>query len=1673
MNNRRYENLDTIYHSLSSKVMRGKECDTDRPVVLKTGGQEQMTPESMERLKHEYQVMQQVDSSHVVKALGETTIGGRYYLVEEYCPGVTLSRMLKQGALDMPVFYRIAEQLVQGLRDLHESNIIHKDVNPSNIIYDAESGRAVFLDFGISSVFSHEKTTGARFDNIEGTLRYIAPEQTGRVNAELDYRADFYSLGSTFYEMLTGHCPFEAETPAEMVFAHIAKQPPDLCALLPGIPPMLASVINKLLSKMAKDRYVSCDGLLYDLERCRTEQEFVLGERDFSRRFEFTHQLYGREAEIVQLKDDYKEAASGSKILVSISGYSGIGKTSLVNRIQEEALAGNGMFLQGKFDQYHSNVPYFAFFEAIKQFCSQILLETEESVREWKVKLSETLGNEAVLLTGKVAELSLLTEADPAPEEMGPLEERTRFKAVLEKFLSLLASPEHPLALFLDDVHRADLGSLEMLEEIFKNEELGHLMVVVCYRENEVSDGHPLIRSLDRIAQRGGRVTQIHLKGLETWSTAQMLAGIFRTEVERTSGLAEIIYKKTKGNPFYIRQFLRLCHTNGYLDLDMDTGVWSWDEAGIKSCPAQENVVDFLLGHMDQFSEETLSLLSVGACVGQSFSAEDLAAVCGLPESEIDRRLVVAVGQEAVIPIGKNVKTCRQTRYQFAHDRFQQVFYTVLSRKERAGIHYRLGKRCEEKAVLEGDSDERLFEIADHYARGIEEAADRNESRRIQELLLKAAVRCGLVSAFDTAARYLELILSQPELEQSENRGFLIRTYMEYHTVLCNLVKVSECDRIYGLLCDMVKHPAELVDSCCMQISSLCNRGEYEDAFRIGLTLLEQMGVSFPHQDFEATMEREIALFYQEQEALGDGGIRNLSEAKGPLERGIGKLLCRIYGPFFFYKPHHSYWTVIAAARRMLRYGYTPHTLQMYSNLMMLLGEVRRDYRTSYEAARTAMQLAEKHQYREVIYSMYCMFALHSCHWFEDISNGIPYAKESVRGNIQMGDFEYASYGYYGLIMASVDHSSHVDELWHEVEPALKFAEKTGNLHALGTFYSFRQLCMSLRGKLSYTGSFDGDGFSEQEHLEQFGHNLQAVSYYYVIRALAAVIYEDYRTACRLCRDAVPIMSHVSGFYNVALHNFLYSLSICQVLETDEYRDRQEERQELLQVLKDNQDWLKKRSEDAYCNFGHLYLLIEAEQKAVCGCIGEALKLYEWAMETAGKHNRSLHHAIICGVTAQRYRRIGIKSVYRHYLRNTYRLYSVWGAEGKCARMRQDYPELAGIWKSEESRQTTLSEESIQTTTSLDMRSVLKASQAISEELELEGILEKLIYSLLECSGAQHIYYIDRVNSRYEIQAEGHSGLKDACIIFKRPAEGRELPLSIVSFVERTLETVILDDAESSRIYGKDVHIKEKHCKSVLCMPILSKGEMKGILYLENNLAAGVFDQRRKENLLPIAAQLAISLENAYLYEHLRYLVDERTKALKEEIKVRKKAEKKLERMANYDSLTGLPNRRLFYEILSQSLLEAETGRKKLAVLYMDLDGFKEINDTYGHDKGDLVLTEAARRLCHAVRGSDTVSRIGGDEFVLLLNGIADEDEIRHVCMRILNEIRQPFLILEDQSVQITVSIGISVYPQDGQDEKSLLTQADQAMYCVKKSEKDYYSFAGDRGKDDSLSWKE
>jgi len=172
----------------------------------------------------------------------------------------------------------------------------------------------------------------------------------------------------------------------------------------------------------------------------------------------------------------------------------------------------------------------------------------------------------------------------------------------------------------------------------------------------------------------------------------------------------------------------------------------------------------------------------------------------------------------------------------------------------------------------------------------------------------------------------------------------------------------------------------------------------------------------------------------------------------------------------------------------------------------------------------------------------------------------------------------------------------------------------------------------------------------------------------------------------------------------------------------------------------------------------------------------------------------------------------------------------------------------------------------------------------------------------------------------------------------------------------------------------------------------------------------------------------------------------------------RKQAEEKIQQMAYHDSLTGLPNRKLFSDRLGIALAQAQRNQKGVALIMLDLDNFKDVNDTLGHDVGDLLLKATAERLSAALRESDTVARFGGDEFALILSDLKGIEDALQVAQKIVDGFRKPFLIDIHQLI-VTTSIGIAVYPNDGTDEGILLKNADQAMYQAKQTGRDRYQF--------------
>ena len=1665
-----YSILECVHNSGNSLLYKATDTLTGELVILKTIRLDSMDARNLAKLQHEQAILLKLASASVPEAVDLVRIDDGFFLVLKYYSGITLSEYIKERKISIKEFLHLARKIVSALSDVHTAGIIHKDINPANILYDHQSRNVTIIDFGNSTEFSYENPLNIELEASEGKLCYISPEQTGRMNRAMDFRTDFYSLGVTFFEMLCGIRPFESDSPTELIYAHVAKISPSAKKINPDVPEMISRIIDKLMAKMPEDRYLSSDGILFDLNRCLTEweaqggiQEFELGVGDFSSHLEILHKLYGREKEISSLEEAYQSILKGGKSFILIGGSSGIGKSSLVGELHRLIAKSDGLFISGKYDQYHRNIPYYALFQAIGNFCDIIFAENEKNIAAWKERITAALGEDGRLLSEKVPKLALLSDPLPELPALSPIEEGTRFHAVVQKLLTIIASPLHPLVVFIDDIHLIN-GPLDILEEILGNADVGGLLIISCYRDNEVDDSHPLIHSMNKMLSRKANIQQLLLSGLSPVSVVQILADALHHTSDDVRELAEIIYGKTLGNPFYIRQFISLCHMNEYIYFDRESRFWMWDLQAVKSCPAEENVIDFLIRNLDQLSLDTIGLLSLGACIGHNFSEETLGVLSGKGPEEIEKELKHAVSLEIIYSVQNTENGRVQKTFQFSHDRFQQAFYTVMPELERSRVHYELARYYQDARIDAGSSLEKQFLVADNYSKAFSIIDVPAEKRVVAGILYQAACSASLFSSYDTAVRYLEQIIeSIPEI-QCKGDTFEFSVFSAYHAALCNLSRYADADAVYVLLQNLAPEPISLTDSCCLQAVGLSNRGRYKDAFMLGVDLLDNLGFFFSEEDLLNTIISEIDNFYEDLRKNNYIGIYGKEEADDPKEFAIEKLLNRITAAGFFCDPLFSCWAIMTNARRILENGFTSNGLQLYADLTLVLTPFRNDYKLSYTAACKAKNLAEKNGYKHELFRIYHVFSLFSCHWFEDVSNSIPYARESYKGNAAVGDFEFACFSYFTTQQAVLETCQSVGELSAEAEAALASAVKTGNHHAHASYVSYAQLCKALAGKTKTYGSFDDSDFSEVEHLEKIQGNQMAQCYFYILRALSAVIYSDYDTAYELSVKVDPLMPAITGFYPMVTHNFIYSFSICRRMGT--HACSEEEKMELLAVLENNQKWLGERAADAPMNFLHLYDFIETEKTIHSGLPAESAVLYEKAITEAESNNRPYHYALICEAAAQHLFKLNAPQTAANFMRKAYSAYLSWNAEGKIEQLRQQYHNYLTLDHTGAKGNAGTHADGQSTSTgylhgmSIDFAALIKASQAISGEMQVEAILDKLMNVLQENAGAQDIYYLTLGNGGYSIIAEGHSEGKNTSYGKERPADAGSISLNVLNYVDRTHETVVLNNAAASGIFITDEHISSRNSRSVMCMPVISKGELKGVLYLENDLIEGAFDKHRIEALKTIASQLAISLENAYLYSNLQYMVSERTRELSEEIGIRRNAETSLEHLVNHDSLTNLPNRRMFHEHLEHAIEAAALDKSIIAVLFIDLDGFKNINDRYGHDKGDIVLVNVAQRFLDTVRSCDMVSRMGGDEFLLVIENVKSMEELEKVCERIIAAVKEPIIIDETgTTATVTSSIGISLSNHDGSTAEDLITNSDKAMYIAKNKGKNQYVF--------------
>ena len=1455
----KYKIIEQVYSSPNSILYTAVDTESnDKSVVMKTINTSLYNNEiKLAKLRNEYKLLLQISSDFVVRALDYVHHEGSEFFVMESNGGKSLYHYINTHKITMEHFFTLAIQIVRGLEDIHSQGIIHKDINPSNIIYNPKTQSVEIIDFGNSSEFSYEKPQEIQLN--AGTLKYISPEQTQRVNRSIDFRTDFYSLGVTFYEMLCGRLPFVSDSPTELIYAHIAKTPQPVSEINPKVPVMVSQITSKLMEKMPEDRYSSAAGIRHDLEKCLHSlrekgsiAEFELGSGDHPGRFEISKKIYGRENELSELLMIYDDFLEKGKCFVTIGGYSGTGKTSLVNQLQKRIAYTNGILISGKIDQYQRNVPCYAFFKAIEQLCDYILSESESVLLSWKSRLSAALEIDGKLLTDKVPKLEYLVGKQPEIQQLSLIEEQVRFKNVLQRVLQAAASIEYPLVLFLDDIHIADLGTLEILHEIMLNDSITGLFIIACYRDNEVDKSHQLIHTLEKINLHGGNTHHIELKGLSPEDISQLIADSLHCEKSDSSQLADVVYEKTLGNPFYIIQLLKHCYAERIITFSPKRNRFVWQMERIKNLPFRENVVDFLIHNIALFSPETVELLSYGACIGQSFDIDALVYLTKKDENTIIELLKPTVASEIIRPFG----AC----FDFCHDRFQQAYYTVMPEDQKSNANLDIARFYEHRNSDGDVSAEQLLNIAEHYSKAVSVIDSKPERMRVAGIILDAGRLSGRLSAFDTALRFIEGIISGLSDLFTDNRDFHFNVYCEYHLALCNLAKYVEADAAYEVLVKLTDDLPRLTESCCIQAVSYSNRGNYDAGINLVFEMLATYGITRPTENLEDVINHQIDEFYKDLQDENFNGLESVSETDDSIQSAVYKLFTRVNATCFFRNPLDTYWITITGARFIFKHGYTVDGLNLYGYIGFPLIAFRGDHRTGYQEAKLCIAKMEECKYHNALGRNLLIFSLHFIHWMEDLKNSIPYAHESFKRNLEIGDMEYACFAYYTTLTALLETADNLDDLKLEGESAIAFAKKTGNNHSLQTFINFKQFYKAMKGETCEAGSFDDDNFISAAFIEKNTqtNNMMALCFHYTLRALSALIYSDYDTAFELTEAAVPIISFVDAFYVSAQHNFLHSLSICKKIASMEPENSEKNR--LTEVLKRNQQWLSNRVKDAPVNFSYLHTAIEAEIKALDQNISEAIVLYNKAIKEVKKSGRLSYYALLSELIVPYYMQINAQDTAAHHLQNAYIAFSMRGAGGKSEQMRNKYNELFSLFHIDNKLRSLSASKS-----SDDIDSASTTTPTINDEIY--SVIERLLVTLLETSGAQNVYFTNKQGGSFEVLAEGHIFGNDINISLVPQSADNNLPLKVLNYVDRIKECIVLDSASDSSQFGTDDYFKSNACKSVMCFPVMDKNDDKGIVYLDNNLIAGAFDIDRFKILNIIALQLAVSLENTDVHE--------------------------------------------------------------------------------------------------------------------------------------------------------------------------------------------------------------
>jgi PAS domain S-box-containing protein len=1454
--------LEVLRKDKEFSLFRGKSEDHTSQILILSPVVEHPAPESLKRLEYEYSLREELNPAWAARPMAMARHWNRPVLALEDPGGVPIGQLLDQPQ-DLAFSLLVGIRLAIAIDRLHQHGIIHKDIKPANVLVNSVTGQCWLMGFGIASRLPRERQAPEPPEFIGGTLAYMAPEQTGRMNRSIDSRSDLYALGVTLYEMLTGSLPFTASDPMGWVHCHIARVPVAPSRRRGEIPEQLSAIILKLLAKAPEDRYQTAAGLEADLQHClSTLQErgridsFPVGARDVPKRVMIPEKLYGREKEVERLVAAFdRVVGQGGAEMILVSGYSGIGKSSVVNELHKALVPPRGLFAAGKFDQYKRDIPYATLAQAFQTLIRQILGRSESEIAHWRDVLREALGSNGQLIVNLIPEIELIIGAQPPVAELPSQEAQTRFQSLFRRFLGVFASPEHPLALFLDDLQWLDAATLKLLEYLVTEPEVRHVIFIGAYRNNEVDLAHPLTRTLESLHAGGARIQNIILQPLTQNDVACLVSDSLRCELEHVKSLAALVFEKTGGNPFFTIQFITELEEEGLLALEPSTAIWRWDVDRIRAKGYTGNVVDLMVGKLNRFPEATQESLKQLACLGNRAEFDLLRTVYADAKDEMHDRLWEAVRAGLIFR--------SENSYRFLHDRVQEAAYSLIPQELRAQTHLRIGRILAESTPAER-LVETIFDIVNQLNRGSVLITNVSERERAASLNLIAGQRAKASTAYGSALTYLHAgrsLLSEKTWERNYDLIFSIESLMADCELLT--VEMHAAERRLTKLAERAKGSHDFAVVTRLQLTLYTALDRSDRAIEVFLGYLRRHGTDWSQHPTRDDVMGEYNRIWSLVANRQIEDLVDLPLIDDPDVLDMLDVFTEIVHPAMFFDENLSTLVVCRMACLCLEHGNCDASCFGYVWFGMFAGPRFNNYKDGFRFGQLGYDLVEKRNLRRYQARTYISFGTLTP-WAKHAAAGRDLVRRAFDVAYRTGDLTFSAYSWHELITNYLFVGDHLPEVQSEAEKGLAFVKKAGFGLVAENCGAQLGLIRTLRGLTSTFGCFDDWDYSESNTEQRLASNstLALAEFFYWTRKLQGRFFAgDYATAVDASQQAHRLLWPAASQVETGDFRFYAALARAAAWNSASSEDRQRH----FAALIDHYQQLKIWERHCPANFENRTALVSAEIARIEGRILDAEQRYEAAIRSA-QANDFVHNEAICHELAGRfYRARGFDTIAQAYLRKARYCYLRWGADGKVRQLDGFYPQLR------EEERATGSMSTIEAPVEyLDLATVIKVSQAVSGEIIPEKLIDTLMRTAIEHAGAERGLLILLRGLEQRIEAEAITSA-DCITVHLREASMADvsLPESIVHYVVRTHESVVLDDASARNPFFTDSYIHRHHARSILCLPLINQAKLIGVLYLENNLTPHVFTPNRIAVLKLLASQAAISLENTRLYRGL------------------------------------------------------------------------------------------------------------------------------------------------------------------------------------------------------------